>query len=60
MTTQEILKRAKKAVQELSLASNQTKNTALELMAECLLADKILSWSANRHSAINSKAVFLV
>ena len=48
MTTQEILKRAKKTVQELALASNQKKNRALELMAECLLEeqDKILQANA--------------
>ncbi len=48
MTTQEILKRAKKTVQELALASNQKKNRALELMAECLLEeqDKILKANA--------------
>ena len=48
MTTQEILKRAKKATQELALASNQKKNKALELMAECLIEeqDKILAANA--------------
>ncbi|MBO7736587.1 MAG: glutamate-5-semialdehyde dehydrogenase [Clostridia bacterium] len=48
MTTQEILKRAKRAVTELALASNQKKNAALELMAEYLVAeqDKILAANA--------------
>ena len=45
MTTQEILKRAKKATGAIAAATNQQKNRALELMAECLVEDteKILA-----------------
>lgn len=57
MTTQEIFKRAKKTVQELSLATTQQKNKALELMAECLLEDQDKILSANTEDMTAAKGV---
>ncbi len=57
MTTQEILKRAKKATRELAAASNQQKNKALELMAECLLEDTDKILAANRKDLEAAKGV---
>lgn len=57
MTTQEILKRAKKAKQQLAGASASQKNKALGLMAECLLSEqeKILAANAEDMAAAKGK-----
>ncbi len=57
MTTQEILKRAKKATRFLAAASHQQKNAALELMAECLLEDTDKILAANREDMEAAKGV---
>ena len=57
MTTQEILRRAKKTVQELALASNQKKNRALELMAEYLLQEQDAILAANTADLEAAKGV---
>ena len=57
MTTQEILKRAKKATRFLAAASHQQKNAALELMAECLLEDTDKILTANREDMETAKGV---
>ncbi len=57
MTTQEILKRAKKATRFLAAASHQQKNAALELMAECLFEDTDKILAANREDMEAAKGV---